>query len=131
MVDNGTTPIVIPTCGTNANGKTFTGASAIPTADFCDGDDNTTRPDPITTSGSKINWSCGGASCLANVASVTQPCATAPDITLSNGQIWKACNVGASVVGTGTDSIGTYLSGATALTACPSGYRVPEYSDWN
>ncbi len=92
-------------CG-SANGTTTT---SYPTSNWCT---TGTKVDvDITAGDGSYNWRCDGSgggsnmSCSANKTTaslcITPPssitaCSSTPDITLPNGQVWKACNEGAT-----------------------------------
>jgi uncharacterized protein (TIGR02145 family) len=76
-------------------------------------------------------WNSTSKSC---VSIVWTPCSTAPDIIIW-GYTIKACNVGASVVWTWSDSFGSYYDALIANTnvsnLCPTGYHVPTINEWD
>ncbi|MDD2486861.1 MAG: hypothetical protein PHS92_00620 [Candidatus Gracilibacteria bacterium] len=69
---------------------------------------------------------------IGNFAQLTStyPGCDTPDITLSNGQIWSACNVGTNISGLTSASYGTYHNFDAAQTQCASGYKLPSKADF-
>jgi hypothetical protein len=54
---------------------------------------------------------------LSPVSSVSRyPGCDTDDIVLSNGQVWSACNVGATKAGTGVESYGSYFQWGRSFT---------------
>ena len=90
-------------CGTANNLLTSTS----PTTTRC----STGTPTVVTDIGTGWTWSCNGSNGGTN-ASCQAPqsypnCLTA-NIWLANGQVWSACNIGATTAGTTATSYGTY-----------------------
>ncbi|EKD29420.1 MAG: hypothetical protein ACD_78C00419G0001 [uncultured bacterium (gcode 4)] len=100
-----------------------------------------------TTTNGPASLTSSFTTVAGNCASVLYPGCDTLNITLSNGQVWAACNIGSSVAGITATSYGSYYqwgNNSTTWTAwwtannwgflwqwpCATGYHVPTQLQW-